>query len=280
MYKFLGIIGLSALLMACDKVPTGNVGVKVHLLGGGKGVDSELLTPGRYYIGWNEDLFLFPTFTQTYVWGPYKNVDQSMSFQTIEGLSVSAAVGVIYSINPDKVVEIFQKYRKGIDEITQTYLRNIVRDSLVKQASILPIETVYGKGKSDLIENVQKDVKQQVESIGIEIEKIYWASELVLPQQVTASINAKIQATQMAQQRQNEVATAKAEADKAVEAARGNAESIRMLAEAEAQSIKIKGDALAKNPAVIELEAINKWDGVLPKFTGNSAIPFISVEDK
>src|ERR1041385_6871843 len=99
MYKFLGIIGLSALLIACDKVPTGNVGVKVHLLGGGKGVDSELLTPGRYYIGWNEDLFLFPTFTQTFIWQNYQGHDYSMSFQTVEGLSVNADVGVIYVLH-------------------------------------------------------------------------------------------------------------------------------------------------------------------------------------
>ena len=274
-FKSLAIASL-LLVTACSKVPTGNVGVKVYLLGGNKGVDSETLTPGRYWIGWNQDLFLFPTYTQTYVWS--KRYHQEINFQTIEGLEVSSDVGIIYSIDKTKVVDIFQKYRKGIDEITDTYLRNIVRDSLMKKSSLLSIETVYGKGKAELIEAVQADVTQQVRDIGIMVEKIYFAGELRLPATVTASINSKIQATQIAQQRQNEVQTAKAEADKMIEAARGEAESLRMRTEAEANAIRIKGEALAQNPKVIELEAINKWDGSVPQIVGSGSVPFINME--
>ena len=278
MFKRYLTIGLLAGLVGCSKVPTGNVGVKVYLLGNNRGVDSEILTPGRYFIGWNEDLFLFPTFTQTYVWQEYQH--QEINFQTVEGLEVSSDVGIIYSIDKDKVVDIFQKYRRGIDEITQTYLRNIVRDSLMRKSSILPIETVYGKGKADLIQAVQDDVIKQVAPIGIVVEKIYFAGELRLPRAVTDSINAKIQATQIAQQRQNEVATAKAEADKMIEAARGKAESIQMLAEAEANAIKIRGAALVSNPKVIELEAINKWNGTVPQIMGSGSVPFINMNMK
>ena len=63
------LIALLALTMvACSKAPAGHVGVKYYLLGGDKGVDSEELPPGRYWIGVNEELYLFPTFTQNYVW--------------------------------------------------------------------------------------------------------------------------------------------------------------------------------------------------------------------
>jgi len=272
------ILCASLLLVACDKVPTGNVGVKVYLLGSDKGVDSEILTPGRYWIGFNQELYLFPTFTQTYTWEKYYH--QEINFQTVEGLEVSSDVGIIYHVDPNKVTEIFQKYRKGIDEITDTYLRNIVRDSLMRQSSVLPIETVYGKGKADLILAVQEDVTQQVKDIGIVIEKIYFAGELRLPSAVTDSISSKIQATQIAQQRQNEVATAKAEADKAIEAARGDAESLRLRTEAEANAIRIKGAALAQNPKVIELEAINKWDGSVPQIMGGDTVPFINLDLK
>ena len=266
------------LLTACSKVPTGNVGVKVYLTGGNKGVDTELLTPGRYWIGFNQDLYLFPTYTQTYVWSD--EYGQEINFQTVEGLEVSSDVGIIYSVDKAKVVEIFQKYRRGIDEITETYLRNIVRDSLMRKSSVLNIETVYGKGKSDLIQAVQEDVTEQVQHIGIIIEKIYFAGELRLPPAVTNSINAKIQATQIAQQRQNEVATATAEADKMIEEARGRAESIRLRAEAEANAIRLKGAALAQNPKVIELEAIQKWNGEVPQITGSNAVPFVNLNSK
>lgn len=68
--KMLGTIAIGAALMfgtaGCSKVPAGEVGVKVYLLGTDKGVDHEVLGPGRYWIGINQDLYLFPIFTQNY----------------------------------------------------------------------------------------------------------------------------------------------------------------------------------------------------------------------
>ena len=256
-------------LVGCSKVPAGNVGVKVYLLGGEKGVDMEELPPGKYWIGVNEDLFLFPTFTQNYTWT--KSVhegnpnDESISFQTVEGLSVNSDVGISYSVDPAKVGLLFQKYRKGIDEITDTYLRNMVRDALVTAASTKPIESVYGSGKAELIADVEKRVREQVDPVGIKLERLYWAGDFRLPATVTESINAKIKATQMAQQRQNEVAQAEAEAAKTVAQAKGEAESIR-----------IRGEALRENPRLVELTAIEKWDGRLPTVSGGNT-PFINL---
>lgn len=272
LYTRIAMAAAVGLLAACSKVPAGHVGVKVHLLGGEKGVDTEELGVGRYWVGWNEDLFLFPTFTQNHTWTD----KDRLSFQTVEGLAVSADVGISYHVNPAKVTSVFQKYRKGIDEITDIYLRNMVRDALVKRASSLGIESVYGAGKASLIEQVQADVAGQTGDIGITIEKIYWVGELGLPETVVGSINAKIQATQMAAQRQNEVAQARAEAEKAVAAAKGEAEARLTLATAEADAIRIKGDALRQNPGVVSLSAIEKWDGKLPVYSGDAA-PFIQI---
>lgn len=141
----------------------------------------------------NEELYLFPTFTQTETWGG----EEAISFQTVEGMKVGGAVGITYSVSPDKVTTLFQKYRAGIEEITNKFLRNMVRDAFNDVASKLPVESVYGAGKADLLLAVEKRVRDQVAPIGINIERIYYASDLVLPPQVTQSLNAKIQATQM-----------------------------------------------------------------------------------
>lgn len=277
-------------LTGCDKVPAGNVGVKVYLLGSSKGVDVEELSPGRYWIGINEELYLFPTFQQNYTWtyqwvddnGDGKvqqdeTTDESIPFQTKEGLGVSADIGITYTVDPTKVSVLFQKYRKGIDEITDGYLRNMVRDTLVNVAGSRSIEDVYGAGKEALLKEVEERVRKEVAPYGIVVEKLYWAGSPRLPRTVIDSINAKIKATQMAQQRENEVAQAKAEADKAVEEARGQAESRLINARAEADAIRIKGEALAENPKLVELSAIEKWNGVLPTITGGGAIPFVNV---
>lgn len=267
-------------LAACSKVPAGNVGVKFYLLGGSKGVDTEELSPGRYWIGMNEELYLFPTFTQNYTWTkePIDGdaTDESITFQTAQGLSVNADVGISYSVDPAKATTLFQKYRKGIDEITDIYLRNMVRDALVTSASTRQIEMVYGAGKAELLAEVEDRVRKQVEPLGIRVERLYWAGDFRLPATVVAAIDAKVKATQFAQQRENEVAAAKAEADKAVEEARGVADSTLLKAKAEAESIRIKGDALRENPRLVELSAIERWDGKLPTYTGGP-IPFINV---
>lgn len=283
----LGVLMLA--LAACSKVPAGNVGVKVYLLGGSKGVDTEELGPGRYYIGINEELFLFPTFTQNYTWtkspidensdgdlSDSDRIDESITFQTVEGLSVNSDVGISYTVDPTKVSVLYQKFRKGIAEITDGYIRNIVRDALVTSASSRPIETVYGAGKAALIQDVEERVRKQIKPFGILLERLYWAGDFRLPPSVTASINAKIEATQMAQRRRNEVEQAKAEADKQIEAARGEAESKLTIAKAEADAIRIKGGALSENPKLVELSAIEKWNGQMPQFTGG-ALPFIQV---
>jgi regulator of protease activity HflC (stomatin/prohibitin superfamily) len=274
-------LGVALLLTvsACSYVPAGNVGIKFNLLGGDKGVDSEIVGVGRYWLGWNEELYLFPTFMQNYVWTAGADEgspnDESISFQTADGMTANADIGISYSIDPDKVAVIFQTYRRGVEEITDTFLRNMVRDALVKQASNKPIEYVYGAGKADLIAAVQKDVADQVAPLGIMIGKIYWIGEIRLPPVVLDSINNKNAATQMAQQRQNEVAQAKAEADKKIEDARGVAESILKVAEAQAKANRLLADSLSSE--FVQYQAITKWNGELPKMTGSAAVPFIDV---
>lgn len=269
-------------LNSCEKVPAGYVGVKVHLLGGDKGVNTEELDTGRYFLTINEELYLFPTFTQNYVWtrasdeGSHEN--EAISFQTKEGLVVSADLGISYSVNPERVSDIFERYRKGIDEITSVYLRNAVRDALVSEAGSMGIESVYGAGKTELIKAVEGSVRNQVGPIGLDIERIYWIGELRLPDSVVAAIDAKISATQKAQQRRNEVVQAKAEADKAIESARGEAEAIRIKAEAESNAIRLRSQALRENPQVLQLEAIQKWNGVTPVYMGgNAPLPFLNL---
>ncbi|MGG2628390.1 SPFH domain-containing protein, partial [Pseudomonas aeruginosa] len=235
---------LLAVLAGCSKVPAGNVGVIVNLYGSEKGVETREVGTGRYWVGVNEELYLFPTFTQTETWGG----EEAISFQTVEGMKVGGAVGITYSVSPDKVTTLFQKYRAGIDEITNKFLRNMVRDAFNDVASKLPVESVYGAGKADLLLAVEKRVRDQVAPIGINIERIYYASDLVLPPQVTQSLNAKIQATQMAEQRRNEVAQAKAEADKERARAQGEADAKLTLATADAKAIEIRAQALRSNP--------------------------------
>lgn len=256
---------------ACTPVPSGHVGVKVNMYGGDKGVDLTELGPGKYWIGYNEELHLFPTFTQTDNW----EGKQQITFQTKEGLSVNAAVGASFYVKADKASVVFQKYRKGMGEISDLYLRNLVQDTLVKKAGDLEIESVYGAGKTKLLEDSHKVVAAEMEPLGIVVEKLYWIGNLGLPESVVKSINAKIAATQMAQQRENEVRQAEAEAAKVVAAAKGEADSVLLKAEAQAKANRLLEQSIT--PTLVQYKLAETWDGKLPTTTGG-VVPFINVK--
>ncbi len=51
-------------------------------------------------------------------------------------------------------------------------------------------------------------------------------------------------------------------------------------AQAEAQSMKIRATALSQNKALVEYEAVKKWDGKLPEYMLGNSVPFINVSAK
>lgn len=282
MKKFLNLaIAVIALagMSACTKVPAGNVGIKVHLYGDDKGVANTELGPGRYWCGINEEIFTFPTFQQNYVWtkdaDPGSPTDESITFQTVEGMEVNGDFGITYQVDPTKVSLLFQKFRKGLDEVTDGYLRNIVRDAIATHASKMPVASVYGEGKQAIIEKVNELVKAQVAPMGINVEKVYLIGSFRLPKQVIESLNMKIAATQKAEQRENELREAEAEAKKSIAKAEGDAQSATLKAQAEAKANELKRQSLT--PELIQYEAIQKWDGKLPTMTGSGALPFIQI---
>lgn len=266
------MIGCVMSLTACDKVPAGYRGVKVNLYGSDKGVAEQSLGVGRYYIGWNSELYLFPTFLQNYSW----KGEQAITMQTSEGLTIRTDAGITYSIQPDNVVKVFQKYRLGIEEITNTFLHNMVRDAMNEVASTMTVEQIYGAQKEQFITKVNEIVKKQAFDTGIEVDKIYLVGSFELPASVVNSINAKIQASQNAMKVENEVATARAEAQKTIVEAEARGKQILINAESQAKANKILADSLTKE--FVSYQAILKWNGELPKITSNN-IPLINVGD-
>ncbi|HMG68278.1 MAG TPA: SPFH domain-containing protein [Chitinophagaceae bacterium] len=276
-YKhYIGMAAIGVVLTTgfsgCEKVPAGYRGVIVNLYGSDKGVAEQSVGVGRYWLGWNSNLYLFPTFLQNYSWKD----DQAIVLQTSEGLSIRTDAGITYRIQPDNVVKVFQKYRLGIDEITNTFLHNMVRDAMNAVASMMTVEQIYGAQKGTFIGHVNDIVKKEAAENGIEVDKIYLVGSFDLPPTVVNSINSKIQASQNAMKVENEVATARAEAQKTVVEAQAKGQQILINAESQAKANKILAESLT--PEFVQYQTILKWNGELPKMTGNSAIPFINVK--
>ena len=63
--------------------------------------------------------------------------------------------------------------------------------------------------------------------------------------------------------------------------AAAEADRVRALAQAEADAIRMKGEMLEKNPNIVHLNAIDKWNGQLPvQMIPGSTVPFINVGGK
>ena len=266
-----GIFGIIALLQM-QRVEAGYVGIRVDLLGDDKGVSSEEVGPGRYWIGINEDLYEFPTFSQNHT---FEGEENGLTFQSKEGMNIGADVGVTYTLDGTKVSDLFQRYRKGADEITNVVVRNSVRDALVNLTSVMKVNAIYGEGKAGLMETAQENVYNDLEKHGIIIEKLYWVGALRLPEQVVAAIDAEISANSKARQRDNEIAESIAEAQKEREKAKGRADAI--TAEADAQAAANLKLAASITPELVDYMRVQRWDGVMPKVT-SGATPLISLD--
>ena len=275
--KSLSVFIMALVLTACSYVPAGNVGVKFDLYGGEKGVTGEVLSPGKYWLGWNEELYLFPTFTQNTEWTAKESGNESISFQDKEGTVINADVGLSYAIQADKADAVFQKYRKGISEITDTYIRNMVRDAINTETSTMDVAEIYGPGKEALMQKVTVRVRDQVKDIGINVEKIYWMSAMRLPDQIIKSINSKIEATQRAITRENELQTATAQAQIEREKARGEADARIIAAKGEAEANRLVQASLTLE--LVEYTKALRWDGKLPQVTGG-ATPMLDMRAK
>ncbi len=281
--KFIGAGFLAIGLSGCGEfVDPGTVGIKVDKYGSDKGVQMDVLKPGWYWTGFTYRIYEFPTWEQNYVFTLADTKespgDESIKFQSQEGMQMSADFGLQYDLEIAKVPLLFEKYRRGVDEITRVAIRNRIRDSVNNHSTQYPVEGLIGRQRNEFLDKVEADVKAAFAPIGINIKNISIISEMRVPPEVKDSINAKLKAGQIALQRETEVQEAKAQAQKEIERNRGIADSLKLTSQAEAAAISIRGKALRENPEILQLQAVEKWNGILPTMIGGSSpIPFVNI---
>ncbi len=269
---FAGIALFGIWCMFFKMISPGYVGVVIDMLGDSKGVETKELHVGMHWIAPWKNVYQFPIFEQNDTWeGDY----EGFNFQTSEGMAVSADIGITYHLRPDSIPSIFQRYRRGMDEITHVFIRNYIRDAINKSASRTCIEDLYS-GKESFFDDVEAHVKADLSPIGIELSRIYLIGRFHFPPTVISALNAKIEAMQRAQQRENELREAEAEAKKQIAKAEGQAKCAILQAEAEAKANLVLAKSITSE--LIQWQSVQKWDGKMPQVTG-SAMPFIEVNN-
>ncbi len=265
-------LGAVFLQHAFFRVLPGYVGIRVNNIGTDAGVVSQALPVGWYFAPPGVNLYEYPVFTRTYSWTSSKTeqntIDESFNFQDKNGLALRADIAVAYHVDPTRAPILFQRYRADMDAIISGPLRNAIRNAIVERASQLGVEQIYGPQKAALVNEALKDVQRYFTPVGLQVEQLYWAGNIIVPDAVLAQINAKIANEQAALAAQANIATARANADARVAKAEGDA-----------KSIQVEAEAIRTNPEIVTLRAVEKWDGRLPTYTGGAApLPFIGVK--
>lgn len=244
-----------------ETIPSGYVGVKVYLYGDEKGVGDQEVGVGRYWLTWNEDIYPFPTTTRTDKWDA--STDRTIPFQDKDGTKLQGQVGISYRVDRDKVVTIFQKFRKGIEEISDDYMYLNVKNLLNNAGGKLAVDEIYGTKKEELLKQVEDQLREKMEPIGIIVEQLYWSGDIGLPDHILTALNEKISANQEAMKKEIQIKTSKSQA-----------EANRELA------ASVTKELLDLRRLENEKAAIEKWNGTLPTFMGGQTpTPFLNVTD-
>jgi prohibitin 2 len=155
--------------------------------------------------------------------------------------------------------------------------RDIGRDweqKLIPQVVLGTLKEVVGKWDAvDLISNRDKAASTAYESIrknlgerNVEVSR-FEITDIAYTKEFENSVEQKVIAQQKAIEEQNRTKQIEEQARQKV-----------LSAEAEAKSMQIRAEALEQNAKLVEWEAVQKWNGVLPQYMlGGGSVPFINL---
>lgn len=191
--------------------------------------------------------------------------DDSIQVRTKDGQQVYIDASVIYSIDPNKAIDLYRTWRKGYEDgLVRPQSRGVIRD----------VSSQYGV--EEIVTGKRAEMEQQITD---QLTAIFSANNLILQDFVlrnirfsdeyATAVEQKQIAEQQAQQAKFVVESKKQEAeqarqiaqgqaDAAVIAAKGEAEARIIQAEAEAEALNLIAAALKDNPDLLTYQYISK----------------------
>jgi regulator of protease activity HflC (stomatin/prohibitin superfamily) len=150
------------------------------------------------------------------------------------------------------------------------------QERIVPQILEGTLKTVIGKWDAvDLVANREKARVEIEEALKLSFaDKFLEVSKVELTNidyndEFEKAVEKKVVAVQSAIEAQNKTKQIEEEAKQKV-----------ISAEAEAQSMKIRSQALSQNQNLVQYEAVQKWNGVLPTYMMGNSVPFINIGNK
>jgi regulator of protease activity HflC (stomatin/prohibitin superfamily) len=254
------VFGSIFLISSCERIDAGHVGVKVNMYGSGKGVgDVTECTGWVFYNPLTTKIYEFPTFMQHKEYKKLEEIDNSFVVNSKDGSEFHVSPIINYAVEREKVPFIFSKYRRELGDIEDGFLKTTIYDAFRMTANAYTAEELISN-RQIFETRVRATLDANLLKEGFIISQL--TSNLIYPETFKRAIEAKNNAVQTALTAENQVKTAEAQAKIKVATAQGNAEAMLTAAKAEAEANRMKQVTLT--PLLLQLEWINKWDGVLP----------------
>ncbi len=189
--------------------------------------------------------------------------------QTVEALDLK----VNYILNKSEIIELQRSV--GISNAADKLILPQVNTILKNEIGQYRAEELI-QNRNNIQEKIEENLRGQISSYGIEVMSLSIVN-IDFDDSFEEAVRAKVVAEQEALKAQNKTKEVEEQAKQIVIEAQAQADSNRLIADAEAYAIDTIADALKQNPDYIELEKIKKWDGALPQAMGNEINPFIGI---
>jgi prohibitin 2 len=256
MLKALAVLGSLLVMTGCgmQTVDTGHRGVETRF---GKVVSESLPEGLHWYNPFTSAIAVLDTRVQRW--------EGKTSAYTKDVQQADITFVLNYRLDPRQVHVVYQEV--GTDWASK----------LIGQVVLEEIKKEIGHHEAvNLVSNREK--ASQSIAAGV-VEKLQAKNVIVTGFQLanidyTSEFEHAVEAKVVAAQRAIE------EANRTVQIKEQKAQSI-LKAEAEAESIRIRANALEQNAKLVEWEAVQKWDGKMPvTMIGGGSVPFIQIPAK
>lgn len=251
------VIVFGSVLMAksCTVVDSGEIGIKFHKwstsaenYGGVEGTCKGWV----FYNPFTTQVFTYPTYIQRKNYEAFNvNAKDASTFQMDPTIA--------YRINPEKACDIFVKYRKGVEDLENGYIRTCIYEAYRTCANRYTSDSLMSS-RANFENDVRSRLEKSLQAEGFIVEE--FTSQITPPQSLAQMINEKNAAVQSALKAKNKVAEAQANATIKIAEAKGAAEAMQIKADAEAYYNRTIAASLS--PMIVQEDWIEKWDGKLP----------------
>ncbi|EAW2496815.1 prohibitin family protein [Salmonella enterica subsp. enterica] len=198
-------------------------------------------------------------------------------------------VSVNYSVAPGRVADVYAS-SKDLDALVSRVLNSSIPEQTENTfGRYTAVSVVQNRDKFGADLNLAMRKKLQSMNSPLQIDSVN-VENIIFSPKYEASVEANMQAEVAINTRRQNLETEKVNADIERTKAQGLADAQLAAAKAEAESLTLKGNAIAavmrmkgqalrENPELTQLAAIEKWDGMLPKQqVPGSTVPFVKIQ--